>query len=179
MLRKEEAMTRRTMPPTTRTPAGTVPRFRDRVLDERRHDPYEPPGKYTTPTRCGECGAVYERGRWQWGAAPANAPETTCPACRRIHDRMPAGRLTLEGPGVPLQRQELLRLVRHEAEHERSEHPLHRVIDVDERDGRIEVSTTDIHLPQRIGTALQRAFRGHVDVSYGPDEYSVRVRWHG
>jgi len=40
------------------------------------------------------------------------------------------------------------------------------------------VPTTDIHLPQRIGRALERAYDAELDVRYGEDEYVVRVRWH-
>jgi hypothetical protein len=39
------------------------------------------------------------------------------------------------------------------------------------------VTTTDIHLPQRIGEALRSAYQGDLDVAYGKDEYSVRVDW--
>jgi hypothetical protein len=49
---------------------------------------------------------------------------------------------------------------------------------IDEHDGRIEISTTDIHLPQRLGEALKRAHHGELAVQYGKDEYSVRLRWH-
>ena len=41
--------------------------------------------------------------------------------------------------------------------------------------GRVHVSTTDIHLPQRIGEALKRAYDGEFDMHYGHDEYRVRV----
>ena len=57
-------------------------------------------------------------------------------------------------------------------------HPLNRIMQIDEHDGRIEISTTDIHLPQRIGKALKRAHHSELSVQYGKDEYSVRVRWH-
>ncbi len=166
-------MTRRT-PPTS--PARAA-RYRDRIFDDKRHDPYQRPGKYAEPTRCGDCGAVYHKGRWQWGEAPERARADACPACRRIQDRLPAGALVLEGPFLAAHRAEILRLIRNEAEHERAEHPLHRIMHIDEPGERIEVSTTDIHLPQRLGEALKRAYDGELTVQYGHDEYSVRARW--
>jgi hypothetical protein len=42
----------------------------------------------------------------------------------------------------------------------------------------VHITTTDIHLPRRIGTALKRAYDGDLDVRFGEDEYAVRVRWH-
>jgi hypothetical protein len=39
------------------------------------------------------------------------------------------------------------------------------------------ITTTDIHLPQRIGEAVRRACHGDLQVRYGSDEYSVRVHW--
>ena len=172
-------MSRRTLPPTPQTPPGHIPRYRDRILDDERHDPYQPAGKYAEPTRCRVCGAVYHAGRWQWGGKSERSRQTTCPACRRVHDGLAAGSLVLQGSLVTEQPRELIRIVNAEAEHERNEHPLHRIMKIDERGDRIEISTTDIHLPQRIGEALRKAHGGNLAVHSAKDEYSVRVRWEG
>ena len=170
-------MTRRTSPPAPQTPAGGVTRYGDRIFDTKRHDPYQAPGKYIEPTRYGTCGTVFHRGRWQWASAPQDSHMALCPACQRIRDKLPAGELTLEGAFVHAHRAELVRLVRNEAEHEGKEHPVHRIMQLDEGADRVLVSTTDIHLPQRIGEALKRAYDGELQVHYGHDEYSVRVHW--
>ena len=99
------------------------------------------------------------------------------PACPRIRDKLPAGEVTLEGPFVHAHRAELVHLVRDQAEHERDERPLHRIMQLDEGADRVRVSTTDIHLPQRIGEALKRAYDGELELHYGDDEYTVRVHW--
>ena len=70
-----------------------------------------------------------------------------CPGCQRIRDKLPAGEITLEGAFVHAHQAELVRLVRNEAEHEGKEHPLHRIMHLDEDVHRVAVSTTDIHLP--------------------------------
>ena len=157
--------------------AGHVKRYGRRVLDDPRHDPYEPPGKYREPTRCADCGAVYRRGRWQWRNPPPDATPTVCPACRRVHDDMPAGRLAIAGPYALAHRDEIVALVRHEAEHERAEHPENRVMRIDVHDDHVDVATTDIHLPQRLGQAVKRAHGGNLVIHYGKDEYSVQLRW--
>jgi hypothetical protein len=154
---------------------GQFVRHGARILDALRHDPYQPRGKLPV-TRCDGCGAVYRAGRWRWGD-DARAATGTCPACRRIADRLPAGRLTLAGPYVAAHRDELAAIVRHEGELERAEHPMHRLIDVQVGDDTIEVTTTDIHLPRRIGTALERAHDGSLAIDFSEDAYEIRVAW--
>ena len=100
-----------------------------------------------------------------------------CPACKRIRDKLPAGEITLEGSFVHAHQVELVHLVRNEAEHEGKEHPLNRIMQLDEGTDQVLVLTTDIHLPQRIGEALKRAYDGELEMHYGHDEYTVRVHW--
>lgn len=42
---------------------------------------------------------------------------------------------------------------------------------------RIDIATTNVHLPRRIGEALKRAHDGELDVTFGHDEYSAPVHW--
>ena len=158
-------------------PAGTTMRYRDRIYDAKRHDPYQVAGKYPEPAHCDTCGAVFHRGRWQWGSALPGGTVVTCPACRRIADKLPAGIVTIEGAFVEAHRDELVHLARNEAERERADHPLNRIMEVDAGATRIVVTTTDIHLPQRIGQKLKSAYDGELAVKYAEDEYSVRLHW--
>jgi len=171
-------MTRRATVRTPDTPPGGVTRYRDRIFDDQRVDPYQARGKYQVPTVCSDCGAVFRRGRWGHGAEADGARRDRCPACRRIRDKLPAGSVTLEGEFYAAHRDEILRLVRNEADSERSEHPINRIMDIAEDGGRTVVTTTDIHTPRRIGTALERAYQGQLATEYGDAEYSVRVSWH-
>lgn len=164
--------------PTPDTPHGGVERHGARVFDAKEHDPYQAAGKYREPAVCEACGATFHKGRWQWGAAEAGAHKVVCPACRRTREQLPAGTLTIEGAYFAAHRHDVLHLVRNEAEHERREHALHRIMAIDEGKESAVVTTTDVHLPQRIARALERAHQGELDVRYGEDEYSVRVRWH-
>lgn len=173
-------MARRGASPSPLTPPGRFARHGARVFDDERHDPYFAPGKYPESTHCATCGVVYRDGRWQRPTqrdSAAAGSEATCPACRRIEDRMPAGYLSLAGPYVRAHRDELLRIVRHVAEEEGTGHPLNRIMRIDAEHDDIALTTTDIHLPRRIGEALRRAHDGELAITFARDAYEVRVDW--
>lgn len=153
------------------------PPRRDRLIREHVHDPYKTRLKLADPTVCPRCGAVYHAGRWHWGERPAGAGEELCQACRRIEDDCPAGVVTIEGSFVAGHPGEIRHLIQHQNQLEKAEHPLHRVMTLEEKDGALIVTTTDIHLPRRIGEALYNAFRGDLDFHYAEEEYFLRVHW--
>jgi hypothetical protein len=154
-----------------------VTRYRDHILDELRHDPYQAKKKYAHLTTCPSCGLVFKDGRWHAGETAPDAPQAECPACHRVRDKLPAGFLTLAGPFLAEHRVELLGLVRNIAATEAQEHPLHRIIAIAQTPGEIEITTTDLHLPKRIGEALRRAHGGRLEVRFADDEFLVRARW--
>lgn len=164
--------------PSPQTPPGGLARHGGgAIYDDPKHDPYQARRKYAEPTLCKDCGAVFHRGRWQWGAAPANAQQELCPACHRVRDKLPAGTLTLTGAFVVEHRGDLLGIIRNQERLEQGERPLHRIMAIDDAGDRIVVTTTDVHLPRRIGDALKSAYDGELDIRYGADEYSAQVSW--
>lgn len=171
-------MNRRSAIPSPATPPGRFTRYGARVFDDERQDPYHPREKLTDATHCRKCGAVYRHGRWQWEAPAESGGPATCPACRRVQDRLPAGRLMLDGPYAAAHREELVRIACNQAEEECSLHPMHRIMRVEERKEDVEITTTDIHLPRRIGEALKRAHDGDLTIVFAKDAYEVRVHWH-
>lgn len=157
--------------------ARRAPRM-DRRLREHVHDPYKTRLQLPEPTICPDCGAVFQKGRWQWtDYPPVDARTEACQACLRLRDKYPAGTLTLTGGFVDGHKDEILHLVRNQEKLENGERPLHRIMDIEEAPGRIVVSTTDIHLPRRIGKALHSAFRGDLDFRYEEEAYFLRVNW--
>ena len=150
---------------------------RDRLLREHVHDPYKTRLKLPEPTVCPQCGAVFHEGRWRWAPRPSPAHEELCQACHRTNDHYPAGELTIAGDFVARHKDEILHLARLQEEQEKAEHPLHRIMGVEERDGAIVVRTTDIHLPRRVGEALRRAYHGELDFQYDEEGYFIRVSW--
>jgi hypothetical protein len=156
---------------------ATAGQRRDRLIQERVHDPYKRRLKLPEPTVCPQCAAVFHKGRWSWAPRPADAHEELCQACHRINDHYPAGEVTIGGSFLAAHKQEILHLARHQEEQEKAEHPLNRIIDIEERDGNLVVRTTDIHLPRRIGEALRHAYHGELDYHYQEETYFIRVGW--
>lgn len=150
---------------------------KDRLIHEHIHDTYRNRGKISKSAVCSECGAVYRNSRWTWGDKPSDAHEELCAACHRITDRCPAGILTLSGSFLREHRAEIINLIHNEEKKEKGEHPLHRVMGIDEGDEEIVITTTDIHLPRRIGEALHSAYGGELNFHYRKESYFLRINW--
>jgi NMD protein affecting ribosome stability and mRNA decay len=147
------------------------------MVQEARHDTYQRRGKLREPTVCPTCGAVFHKGHWTWGQRPTGAHEEVCPACHRIHDRYPAGELSVRGPFVTEHKAEILGLIHNVEAHEKAEHPLSRIMRIDEGEKALVVSTTDTHLARGIGEALHHAYHGEITIQYSEDQQFVRVYW--
>jgi NMD protein affecting ribosome stability and mRNA decay len=152
-------------------------RRQDRLIHERFHDPYKSKSKLPEPTVCPQCGAVYHQGRWTWTKRPAQAHEEMCPACQPMRDKYPAGFLALSGRFLQGHKEEILNLGRNEEQDENAEHPLHCIMQIEEETHGIVITTTDLHLPRRIGDALHRAYQGEIDFHYIEEGSILRVHW--
>jgi NMD protein affecting ribosome stability and mRNA decay len=142
-------------------------------------DPYKGTKKLADGTRCPQCGAVVHEGRWGWVEVAEKKPgeEELCPACRRINDRFPAGVVALKGSFAVAHKDELARMARHQEEIEKPEHALDRIMGIEEDAEGLTITTTDIHLPRRIGETIKRAWRGKLTMAFEEDGYFVRVNW--
>jgi hypothetical protein len=105
------------------------------------------------------------------------AIEELGPACRRIEDELPVGVVTLRGDFAREHKEEMIHLARRQEAAEKKEHPLNRIINIEESVEGIVITTTDIHLPRRIGQAIQRAFHGQIDDIFDKGGCFVRVNW--
>jgi NMD protein affecting ribosome stability and mRNA decay len=140
------------------------------------HDPYHLRAKAAGNAQCPDCGLVQHQGRWKRDMPAGEARRQLCPACQRIRDRFPAGTVRLrEAP--PAMRAELLQRLRNVEQAESAEHPLERIMAVEERGGDLVVTTTGTHLARRIADAIERSFHGHAEARYPPDEATVQVDW--
>jgi len=152
-------------------------RIAGRAQEDHILDPYQHHQKLHDGTVCPQCGAVYRDGRWRWVARAEGALEEVCAACRRTNDKYPAGIVTLRGDFAREHKEEMIHLARHQEEVEKKEHPLNRIISIEEDAQGVVINTTDIHLPRRIGEAVKRAFHGEIEDNFEKDGYFVRVNW--
>jgi hypothetical protein len=144
---------------------------------EKHEDSYRLDEKLPDPMCCPRCGATYRRGRWTWRQAVPGVVRQKCPACRRIDDNFPAGYLTLGGEFFAANRERLLELLAAREARARQDHPMQRIIGVEEVAGGVLVTTTDAHLVYTLGMALQEAFKGDLDLDFGRGENMVRGTW--
>ena len=150
----------------------------DRAILERVHDPYKTRSKPPEPSVCPVCKAVFHDGRWQWVEFwPMDAHRELCEACQRARDNYPAGVVTLTGAFVGAHKPEILSLAQHHEEQENTEHPLNRIMGIEEHPDALVISTTDIHLPHRIGEAVRHAWKGELQLQYDKEGCFVRVNW--
>lgn len=152
----------------------------DRRIKERVHDPYQSDSNPREPTVCTECGVVFQRGRWTWlPSPPAEAQHDVCPACRRTRDRVPAGMLSLSGDFFARHRDEIMRLVQNKVEAQMRQHPMKRIMEIEEQDdGETVITFTDRHLPRGVGEAVRSAYEGELEIKYTEEAQIVRATWH-
>jgi len=152
---------------------------RAKLLQPEHHDPHLKARHQRSDTLCPQCGAAYQAGRWTWHGLidASNAEEAICPACQSIAEDVPAGTINLRGAFVKAHVDELSGLIRNTEEKEKAEHPIERLMAIsDEPDG-LRVTTTGLHLAQRIGHALEAAYDGELKIHYDGEEYYVDVLW--
>ena len=120
---------------------------------------------------------MVKAGRWCWENSGPTCAHTTCPACQRILDRLPAGRVEVAGSFFGRNRLEIVNLIRNITNRESAEHPLERLIEMVDEHGGATFTTTGIHLARRIGEALHRSYQGVLELDYDDGDRHLRVRW--
>ncbi len=150
---------------------------------DKRVDPDTPfgrPEKYPSDTKCPACGLIYHEGNWKWKSPNAGhaLQSKLCPACLQIRDNLAGGVVELGGTFLANHRQELLNRIRNVEKLTLNEHPLERIIRIEEKRDRISISATTEHLIARIGKAIQRDFGGELELKYAPEDKFATARWH-
>jgi hypothetical protein len=101
-----------------------------------------------------------------------------CPACRRQKDGEPGGFVHLEGAYLNERGEEIRHFLQKEAERAAEDNPLARIMrwETDEK-GRPTLATTTEHLAERLGHALDKAFKGEVRYDFSHENKLAHVYW--
>ncbi|NPA13408.1 MAG: ATPase [Aquificae bacterium] len=151
---------------------------KDRLIKEYIHDPYFTKAKYPDPSVCQKCGVVFQDGIFKWvDRIPENAKQMVCPACRRIEDRYEGGIVVLEGEFLQKHKDEIKNLIKNVSDEETAYRPLERIISLEDEGDRIVITTTYEHLARRIGEAVQKAYKGKLNMQYPEGTKYIRVHW--
>jgi hypothetical protein len=87
------------------------------------------------------------------------------------------GYVSMTGPFFRKNRAQILALVRHCAQSEGAEHPLERIMEIDDIRGGAMLTTTSIHLARRVAEALRRSYKGELGYRYNRAENLLRANW--
>lgn len=85
--------------------------------------------------------------------------------------------MTITGKLNESQQEQVRGVIKNTEAREIREHPLSRIMGIERRPEGLVISTTDTHLPRRIGEALKHAYHGELELHYDHDEDFVRVNW--
>ena len=161
---------------TTRVYSRDTPPEQQRTASNDEN-PYRVPRKPASPAFCPSCKAVFHAGRWTWDRKPEDAYEHVCPACQRIHDNFPAGVITLKGPFLKAHRDEIIAFITAKESREKAEHPLQRIMAIEDVREGLQVTTTDSTLARGIAEALHEEYKGDLKLKYSRDENLLRAVW--
>ncbi len=149
-------------------------------------DPYRDDSNDSVRT-CMHCGMVYWGHRWytpdqakKAGIKVDNKMKSgaICTACRKTLDKAPGGVLTITGEFAQNHCDEIMNLIQNENDRAIETNPMERIINIERSDGRLEITTTNEKLAQRIGRALFKAYDGEVTYRWSEDTKLARVFWH-
>ena len=164
-------------------PARLTPRLVSRENPETQRpaandaDLYRKTSRPAGPAYCPTCKAVYNAGRWAWARKPEDAYEHTCPACQRIQDKFPAGYVLVKGEFLKGHRDEIVAFITSMVDREKAEHPLQRIMAIEDVREGLQVTTTDSTLARGIGEGLHEEFKGDLKLKYSRDENLLRATW--
>jgi len=133
---------------------------------------------------CKRCHAIYYNKRWyldeelyQEKVSLKDTEKILCPACLKIKDKFPGGVVTLTGDFLHEHKEEIMNLIRNEEERARGYNPLERIMEVTKMGKRLEITTTNEKLAQRIAKSLERAYRGSVEYKWSSGTKLLRAEW--
>lgn len=83
----------------------------------------------------------------------------------------------MKGAFFASHRKEILNLVQNVEQKEKANHPMERIMGIEEQPEGALVKTTGIHIARGISSALSHAYNGDTTVRYLDGENFVKVSW--
>ncbi|MEA2113485.1 MAG: BCAM0308 family protein [Patescibacteria group bacterium] len=154
-----------------------------RVPKPRKEEAEFGPGKVNIII-CKDCGAVYFYKSWHhylekhkklFKDKPIKS--AVCPACQMIRDKMFEGQIILKNMPAD-KKNEILESIQNIGKRAFKRDPMDRIISVKEKNGEIEILTTENQLAVSIAKQIKRAFKGEkaeLKISWSHQESVVRV----
>jgi hypothetical protein len=150
----------------------------------RTEDPYQP-AEGQEASLCTNCQAIYQNKRWFFDdklagklAGTDKVKEVICPTCRKIKDHYSEGVLTLSGEFFKEHKDEIITLLKNEAERVAGRSVDDRIITMtEEGKDRLVIETTTEKLAQHLGRAVYRAYKGELEFRWSEVNKFVRVYW--
>jgi hypothetical protein len=167
------------------TPATTKATPKSFRSNQTQIDPYLAKTQPKEFSICEQCYAVYHNKHWtlenpfvdEKTKGMKRGIYTLCPACQKIQDHFPLGFLSLSGSFIKNHKDEILHRIKNEEKMARGLNPLARIIEIHEGNGKMEISTTNEKLAQRIGKSLHKAFKGNLVYKWSNNNKFMRVEW--
>lgn len=133
---------------------------------------------------CKKCRMLHKNKRWVMdeGEAARLLEEGTvnwivCPACQRMADGNAAGIVTFSGRYLLEHEDEILNAIKRTEAGARAKNPLARIMEINQDDDVLTISTTDDKLAQKLGRDIYKAHSGELHYSWSHDLRFVRVNW--
>lgn len=151
-----------------------------KFIERRFDDKKDPAG----PAICTRCHAYLETDHWLFDEQRYRQLKEQpgihvmlCPGCTRVERRLYEGEVTIRHNWNGVTKDEVLHLIHNEEARERLTNASARIALMEDREEEIYLLTTTQFLARRIGTELQKAYKGSLTVSNLPQERFSRVRW--
>lgn len=148
-------------------------------------DPYKSEEGLEAKIVCKECHSISSNHRWYQDTKDyqelLHHPKThfeLCPACLKTKEHQPGGILKLSGDFMMSHKEEILNLMKNEAQKAQYDNPMERIMEIEEEPGILKISTTNEKLTQRLGRALHKAMGGVVDYKWSDGTKLLRVNWY-
>jgi len=153
-----------------------------KLLKGKLDDPYLTRRSYVEPTICPLCGLIYHKKHWERNEELKNrlereAKKAKCPSCRKIEDHYPMGILTITGNFLFSHKEEIKNIISNTEKKEILRNPLDRIMSLKEMKDKMVIETTSENLAIALGKALNRAYKGKLNISFSQDQKLVRVFW--